>query len=154
MDLVDLYSQFYWNNVSAPDGYSIFERHSRGRQWIASLNSNVFCAERGPSLSKALAASSSIKCEDTAFAALLTEQAARPIILNGIDDVITRPDLRSKGRLRGGAARRQALGEILACLHPSDTPHQVHDALITRGFDIGVSKIVAFEQQWFTHDLR
>jgi hypothetical protein len=25
---------------------------------------------------------------------------------------------------------------------------------VTRGFDIGVSKIVAFEQQWFTRDLR
>ena len=48
-DLVDLYPQFYWNNVSAhiQTATRYLNVTSSGRQWIASLNSNVFCAERG-----------------------------------------------------------------------------------------------------------
>ena len=48
-DLVDLYPQSYWNNVSAhiQTATRYLNVTSRGRQWIASLNSNVFCAERG-----------------------------------------------------------------------------------------------------------
>ena len=52
-DLTDLYPQFYWNNVSAhiQTATRYLNVTSRGRQWIASLYSNVFCAERGLSLS-------------------------------------------------------------------------------------------------------
>ena len=48
-DLTDLYPQFYWNSVSAHIQTAIryLNVTSRGRQWIASLYSNVFCAERG-----------------------------------------------------------------------------------------------------------
>jgi hypothetical protein len=47
-DLVDLYSQFYWNNVSPHIQPAIryLNVTSRGRQWIANLYSNVFRAER------------------------------------------------------------------------------------------------------------
>jgi hypothetical protein len=52
-DLTDLYPQFYWNSVSAHIQTAIryLNVTSRGRQWIASLYSNVFCAERGLNLS-------------------------------------------------------------------------------------------------------
>ena len=52
-DLTDLYPQFYWNSVSANIQTAIryLNVTSRGRQWIASLYSNVFCAERGLNLS-------------------------------------------------------------------------------------------------------
>jgi hypothetical protein len=52
-DLTDLYPQFYWNNVSAHIETAIryLNVTSRGRQWIAGLYSNVFCAERGLNLS-------------------------------------------------------------------------------------------------------
>ena len=48
-DLVDKYPQFYWNNISPHIQAAIryLNVTSSGRQWIASLNSNVFCAERG-----------------------------------------------------------------------------------------------------------
>ncbi len=48
-DLADVYPQFYWNSVSAHIQTAIryLNVTSRGRQWIASLYSNVFCAERG-----------------------------------------------------------------------------------------------------------
>jgi len=47
-DLVDLYSQFYWNNVSPHIQPAIryLNVTSSGRQWIANLYSNVFRAER------------------------------------------------------------------------------------------------------------
>jgi hypothetical protein len=47
-DLVDLYSQFYWNSVSPHIQTAIryLNVTSRGRQWIANLYSNVFRAER------------------------------------------------------------------------------------------------------------
>jgi hypothetical protein len=52
-DLVDLYSQFYWNNVSPHIQTAIryLNVTSSGRQWIANLYSNVFRAERELSLS-------------------------------------------------------------------------------------------------------
>jgi hypothetical protein len=52
-DLTDLYPQFYWNNVSAHIQTAIryLNVTSRGRQWIAGLYSNVFCAEHGLNLS-------------------------------------------------------------------------------------------------------
>ncbi len=47
-DLVDCYSQFYWNSVSPH--IQLATRYlnvtSSGRQWIANLYSNVFRAER------------------------------------------------------------------------------------------------------------
>jgi hypothetical protein len=48
-----LLPQFYWNNVSAHIQTAIryLNVTSRGRQWIAGLYSNVFCAERGLNLS-------------------------------------------------------------------------------------------------------
>ena len=48
-DLVDLYPQFYWNSVSPHIQTAIryLNVTSSGRQWIASLYSNVFRAERG-----------------------------------------------------------------------------------------------------------
>ena len=47
-DLVDLYSQFYWNSVSPHIQTAIryLNVTSSGRQWIANLYSNVFRAER------------------------------------------------------------------------------------------------------------
>jgi hypothetical protein len=47
-DLVDLYSQFYWNNVSPhiQPAIRFLNVTSSGRQWIANLYSNVFRAER------------------------------------------------------------------------------------------------------------
>jgi hypothetical protein len=47
-DLTELYPQFYWNNVSAHIQTAIryLNVTSSGRQWIASLYSNVFRAER------------------------------------------------------------------------------------------------------------
>jgi hypothetical protein len=52
-DLVDLYSQFYWNNVSPHIQIAIryLNVTSSGRQWIANLYSNVFRTERDLSLS-------------------------------------------------------------------------------------------------------
>jgi hypothetical protein len=52
-DLTDLYPQFYWNSVSAHIQTAIryLNVTSRGRQWIAGLYSNVFCAERELNLS-------------------------------------------------------------------------------------------------------
>jgi hypothetical protein len=52
-DLVDLYSQFYWNNVSPHIQPTIryLNVTSSGRQWIANLYSNVFRAERDLHLS-------------------------------------------------------------------------------------------------------
>lgn len=47
-DLVDLYPQFYWGNVSKQVERAIryLNVTSNGRQWIANLYSNVFRAER------------------------------------------------------------------------------------------------------------
>jgi hypothetical protein len=47
-DLTDLYPQFYWNSVSTHIQTAIryLNVTSRGRQWTASLYSNLFCAER------------------------------------------------------------------------------------------------------------
>jgi hypothetical protein len=52
-DLTDLYPQFYWNSVSAHIQTAIryLNVTSSGRQWIASLYSNIFRAERELSLS-------------------------------------------------------------------------------------------------------
>ena len=52
-DLTDLYPQFYWNSVSPHIQIAIryLNVTSSGRQWIASLYSNVFRAERDLSLS-------------------------------------------------------------------------------------------------------
>jgi hypothetical protein len=46
-DLVDVYSQFYWNSVSPHIQIAIpyLNATSSGRQWIANLYSNVFRAE-------------------------------------------------------------------------------------------------------------
>jgi len=47
-DLTDLYPQFYWNSISTHIQTAIryLNVTSRGRQWIATLYSNVFRAER------------------------------------------------------------------------------------------------------------
>ena len=47
-DLTDLYPQFYWNSISVHIQTAIryLNVTSRGRQWIATLYSNVFRAER------------------------------------------------------------------------------------------------------------
>jgi hypothetical protein len=47
-DLTDLYPQFYWNSISSHIQMAIryLNITSSGRQWIASLYSNVFRAER------------------------------------------------------------------------------------------------------------
>ena len=47
-DLVESYSQFYWNNVSPHIQLALryLNLTSRGRQWVANLYSNVFRAER------------------------------------------------------------------------------------------------------------
>ena len=52
-DLIDLYPQFYFDNLSAHLQTAIryLNVTTRGRQWIASLYSNVFRAEREPSMS-------------------------------------------------------------------------------------------------------
>jgi hypothetical protein len=52
-DLTNLYPQFYWNSVSPHIQKAIryLNVTSSGRQWIASLYSNVFRAERDLSLS-------------------------------------------------------------------------------------------------------
>jgi hypothetical protein len=52
-DLTDLYPKFYWNSVSPHIQSAIryLNVTSDGRQWIANLFSNVFRAERDPSLS-------------------------------------------------------------------------------------------------------
>ena len=52
-DLTDLYPQFYWNSISPHIQTAIryLNVTSSGRQWIASLYSNVFRAERDLSLS-------------------------------------------------------------------------------------------------------
>jgi len=51
-DLIDHYPQFYWNSVSAHIQSAIryLNVTSSGRQWIANLYSNIFCAERELSL--------------------------------------------------------------------------------------------------------
>jgi hypothetical protein len=51
-DLTDLYPQFYWNSVSPRIQRAVryLNVTSSGRQWIASLYSNVFRAERDLSL--------------------------------------------------------------------------------------------------------
>jgi hypothetical protein len=48
VDLIDQYPQFYWNSVSAHIQTAIryLNVTSSGRQWVASLYSNVFRAER------------------------------------------------------------------------------------------------------------
>jgi hypothetical protein len=52
-DLVDLYSQFYWNSVSPHIQTAIryLNVSSSGRQWIANLYSNVFRSESALNLS-------------------------------------------------------------------------------------------------------
>jgi hypothetical protein len=52
-DLVDLYSQFYWNSISPHIQTAIryLNVTSSGRQWIANLYSNVFRAESDVNLS-------------------------------------------------------------------------------------------------------
>jgi hypothetical protein len=47
-DLTDSYPQFFWNSISPHIQTAIryLNVTSRGRQWIAGLYSNVFCAER------------------------------------------------------------------------------------------------------------
>jgi hypothetical protein len=52
-DLTDLYPQFYWNSISSHIQTAIryLNVTSSGRQWVASLYSNVFRAERTLSLS-------------------------------------------------------------------------------------------------------
>jgi len=52
-DLVDKYPQFYWNTISPHIQCAIryLNVTSSGRRWIAGLYSNVFRAERDPSLS-------------------------------------------------------------------------------------------------------
>jgi hypothetical protein len=51
-DLIELYPQFYWSNVSTQIERAIryLNVTSNGRQWIANLYSNVFRAERDMSL--------------------------------------------------------------------------------------------------------
>jgi hypothetical protein len=52
-DLTDLYPQFYWKTVSPhiQSAIRFLNVSSSGRQWIASLYSNVFRAERDICLS-------------------------------------------------------------------------------------------------------
>jgi hypothetical protein len=47
-DLIDLYPQFYWGNISVhiPRAIRYLNVTSSGRQWIANLYSNIFRAER------------------------------------------------------------------------------------------------------------
>jgi hypothetical protein len=51
-DLIDLYPQFYFDSISAhlQTAVRYLNVTTRGRQWIACLHSNVFRAEREPSL--------------------------------------------------------------------------------------------------------
>src|SRR5262245_29388961 len=53
-DLTELYPKFYWNSVSAhiQSAMRYLNVTSNGRRWIANLQSNVFRAERGLSLSR------------------------------------------------------------------------------------------------------
>ena len=55
VDLIDQYPQFYWNSISAHVQTAIryLNVTSSGRQWVATLNSNVFRAERARSSSPA-----------------------------------------------------------------------------------------------------
>ena len=52
-DLTDLYPKFYWSTVSAhiQSATRYLNVTSNGRRWIANLHSNIFRAEREPSLS-------------------------------------------------------------------------------------------------------
>jgi hypothetical protein len=52
-DLIDLYPKFYWNTISPhiQNAIRYLNVTSGGRQWIANLYSNVYRAERDPSLS-------------------------------------------------------------------------------------------------------
>jgi hypothetical protein len=52
-DLIEQYSQFYWKSVSPHIQTAVryLNVTSSGKQWIANLYSNVFCAERDLSLS-------------------------------------------------------------------------------------------------------
>ena len=52
-DLVDLYPQFYWKNISGQIETAVryLNNTSSGRQWIANLYGNVFRAERALNLS-------------------------------------------------------------------------------------------------------
>jgi hypothetical protein len=52
-DLTDLYPKFYWSSVSAhiQSAMRYLNVTSNGRRWIANLHSNIFRAEREPSLS-------------------------------------------------------------------------------------------------------
>jgi len=52
-DLTDLYPKFYWSSVSAHIQSAIryLNVTSNGRRWISNLHSNIFRAEREPSLS-------------------------------------------------------------------------------------------------------
>ena len=52
-DLTELYPKFFWNSVSAhiQSAMRYLNVTSNGRRWIANLQSNVFRAERGLSLS-------------------------------------------------------------------------------------------------------
>jgi len=52
-DIVDRYPQFYWNSVSPYIQTAIryLNVTSSGRQWIATLYSNIFRAERDSNLS-------------------------------------------------------------------------------------------------------
>jgi hypothetical protein len=53
-DLIDLYSQFYWNSVSPHVQTAIryLNVTSSGRQWISNFCCNVFRSERELSLSR------------------------------------------------------------------------------------------------------
>src|SRR5262245_27048242 len=52
-DLTDLYPKFYWSSASAhiQSAMPYLKVTSNGRRWIANLQSNIFRAERGLSLS-------------------------------------------------------------------------------------------------------
>ncbi len=52
-DLTELYPRFYWSNISPYIGTAMryLNVTSSGREWIANLYSNVFCAERELNLS-------------------------------------------------------------------------------------------------------
>jgi hypothetical protein len=51
-DLTDLYPKFFWTSVSphVQSAIRYLNVTSSGRQWIAHLHNNVFCAERELSL--------------------------------------------------------------------------------------------------------
>ena len=52
-DLTDRYPQFFWNRISShvPTAIRYLNVTSSGRQWIATLYSNIFRAERDSDLS-------------------------------------------------------------------------------------------------------